>query len=523
MTPYKLGFSCDICHKQFTNQRILRCNQCEFDVCADCRPVQYYPSLHSHTLSFSVPAYSQCSCSICGKTFNSDLILRCNQCSFDVCENCRPHQFIPELHPHSLAFSIPSSPIFSCNICGKSQKSVEVLCCERCNYNVCNLCKPKFLVKSSHPNTSILFIEQLKLPTSFFKYVSPRRYFENRFLVRSSLSKPLVSFGHHTVAAGFYEAFCTHRPVLISPDIFWLLICQGFSRHVNQNAEQLRSMCVNFDGKKTLSVARNCENISDYPFESVFPDFSAQIAAFTGEELKNVISADFSTSTPTSLIATQITFMDSMKKYFNYRMDMCVCGIPSVYLEGTFEDWVHLQQKLSKISQYCPKNWIQELSKIISQIIETKQGNLDLEFWRNMIRVRTLKISDGNGCVPSRGFHLKSYIDGWILNFYPYNHKGKARRMNSLLKDIGKLPSEIVTTPFKLFDTGSSIEYDSALSAGFFGMEEDPVTHCLKPEIGWAVQVDTQKTGASFELSFDSEISVSNIQTVAKSNNILPQ
>ncbi|MCI5212341.1 MAG: DUF4419 domain-containing protein, partial [Candidatus Electrothrix sp. ATG2] len=26
----------------------------------------------------------------------------------------------------------------------------------------------------------------------------------------------------------------------MSPDMFWLLICQGFARHVNANSEELR-------------------------------------------------------------------------------------------------------------------------------------------------------------------------------------------------------------------------------------------------------------------------------------------
>ena len=51
-------------------------------------------------------------------------------------------------------------------------------------------------------------------------------------------------FGMHPVFQGFIWAYKNHRPITISPDIFWLLITQAFSNHVSFNAEKLRSMFV---------------------------------------------------------------------------------------------------------------------------------------------------------------------------------------------------------------------------------------------------------------------------------------
>jgi hypothetical protein len=49
---------------------------------------------------------------------------------------------------------------------------------------------------------------------------------------------------------GFYTAHNNHYPIRIKPDDIWLLIVQGFSNHVNANAEELRKLFVDFDGKK---------------------------------------------------------------------------------------------------------------------------------------------------------------------------------------------------------------------------------------------------------------------------------
>ena len=56
--------------------------------------------------------------------------------------------------------------------------------------------------------------------------------------------------GINNILQGFYSAYENHLPICLTPDIIWLLIVQGFSQHVNYNAEKLREKFVNFEGKK---------------------------------------------------------------------------------------------------------------------------------------------------------------------------------------------------------------------------------------------------------------------------------
>ena len=66
--------------------------------------------------------------------------------------------------------------------------------------------------------------------------------------------KRIFSYKNHPAYQGFLDAYKNHRPITISPDIVWLLIVQRFSYHVAANAEKLRSMFDNFQGKKELKV-----------------------------------------------------------------------------------------------------------------------------------------------------------------------------------------------------------------------------------------------------------------------------
>jgi len=61
---------------------------------------------------------------------------------------------------------------------------------------------------------------------------------------------------------------------MLSPDIIWLAIAQGFSNHVNENSEALRKKFVDFDGKKTLTVFRETTDLYAFDWSSIIGEFS---------------------------------------------------------------------------------------------------------------------------------------------------------------------------------------------------------------------------------------------------------
>merc|ERR1711953_1350860 len=95
-----------------------------------------------------------------------------------------------------------------------------------------------------------------------------------------------------------------------------------------------------FDGKKKLVVMLPGFSIgnpnNDWPI--VFPKFEELIRENIGEETTNMITQEFSTTSAVDKITMQIVLMDVVESYFEYS-GMCGCGIPSVQLTGTTEDW----------------------------------------------------------------------------------------------------------------------------------------------------------------------------------------
>jgi hypothetical protein len=348
----------------------------------------------------------------------------------------------------------------------------------------------------AYAQSSTYQIEKLSKPDKLLPTVGPENLFEkaDKHFLKLSVSDKLVDLGTRPVITGYLQAYQNHYPITISPDIAWLLICQGFSHHVNNDPEALRSMLINFQGKKDLKVTRNMTGtagLSVFPWESVFPEFVQQISTYTGKELSDNFSPAFTTTTPTSRIAGQITIMESMKEFFNYKVIMIGCGIPEVTIEGTVEDWKKINKRLDYLSKYNLKWWTSELKPVIQNIIDSKRGKFQKNFWMNMVKYhKTGLYGSYNG------------VDGWLLKFYPYlqingEGNGLTRSEFKEIKHIGVLPKEIASVPFT-FEIQNPFAmvvetYKMEFWAGFMGLKQDKRTFNVKPEIGWGVNLLDQK------------------------------
>ena len=118
--------------------------------------------------------------------------------------------------------------------------------------------------------------------------------------------------------------------------------------------------------------------------------------------------------------------MSTMQKYFEYHESLCICGFPYIVLEGVLNDWDSLLNKLENLRKYSFDFYIDKVSWIIKKIIDTKKGNVDKNFWLSLFKMHKIEVEKyyHNPCLPSslESFKkyktIKSYIDGWFLDFY---------------------------------------------------------------------------------------------------------
>ena len=199
---------------------------------------------------------------------------------------------------------------------------------------------------------------------------------------------------------------------------------------------------------------------------------------------------DFTTTTPAARIASQVVMMDAFQRFFDYRV-YCICGIPSITLAGTVEDWRRILSRVKHLGQYDLRWWTDRLLPICEAFAQTAEGAPPREFWRSIYK--------------PEGIYGEKVITGWLADLFPYVLGRRHTRASSptdknpvlsvprreLTVDHGiapsKLPRGLSRVPVTL--EAETTETGLELMAGFIGVKLDrQKDERLEPEIGWGVR-----------------------------------
>ncbi|NES81866.1 MAG: DUF4419 domain-containing protein [Moorea sp. SIO2B7] len=321
-------------------------------------------------------------------------------------------------------------------------------------------------------NAKTQFEQQFKNPVLAFSYDDSFEVIETNEI--------------HPLAMAVHTAFSQHHSLLLTPDIIWLTIAQGFAQHINNHAETLRSRFVTHQDKKKLTVETIQIPKSAEHWESVIQEWTLQIRDHVGAELYRLLECNFSTTTPITKTASHVVMMDAFRQYFDYGM-RCVCGIPEITILGTVEDWQSISSRVQNMASYELNWWTDRLLPICQEFVNTASGKPSLEFWRAIYKPK--KIYGGE------------LINGWLAELFPYlkhlvtnaasvpNPMLTIERENLTVDDgisPNSLPLGLSHAPFKL--TIDNKKYSLELVAGFIGVHHNSNKGVLQPEIGWAVR-----------------------------------
>ena len=341
------------------------------------------------------------------------------------------------------------------------------------------------------PCTTIIHLTDLPATNDVLKKSSPNVHFaymeeefDEQLIVCSDLADS-ITYCSLPFLTSARLAYAQHRPLIVNPDVVWLVIESGFANHVYSNAEELRSKFVNFEGKKALRVYAETSLLKQPAevWEPLFSKFTEQIAQWVSPEFVQTLQADFSTTTPAASVASNIMIMSAMQHYFEYSI-ICICGIPDIYLEGSEEDWKKLISKANALRQYDLDWWIDEIEPVLQKIAAAAAGEIDITFWQSIIRKKDIPVEGEEMCgwIPPH-----EQIDGWIVKFYPYTIYNTRNKLNFLYDtDIADLPGEVGAAPLNYTDIDGT-KYDFDIHAGLIGIEEDTTTRALRPVVAWWV------------------------------------
>jgi hypothetical protein len=309
--------------------------------------------------------------------------------------------------------------------------------------------------------------------------------------------------GFHSLVAAADIAYQGHFPLVLTPDVIWLTIAQGFAHHVANNVEELRARIVPHEGKAALVVRRDdfLRGSPENPWPEVWPAFCDQIREHIGAEAHGLVVCDFSTTGPTERAASAVVLMDAVQSYFEYNFTT-LCGIPAVTLEGTVADWEKVRERVGRLGQYDLCWWTEEVEPILDEFVKAAKGSPTPTFWQ-----RLYKEYDASG---------GPYVSGWLVRLLPYlKHRDfvcqvpddyrtgrftpwrtdlrngllerpldRGDRMSGLKHD--QLPASVSAVPFAWHYHGATFDYQ--FLAGVLAVTQDSATRAIRPRIGWAVR-----------------------------------
>jgi hypothetical protein len=289
------------------------------------------------------------------------------------------------------------------------------------------------------------------------------------------------------------EAYAGHYSVILSPDAIWTLISQGFCHHISLNTEKLKDKIVNHEGKMEISV------ISEYDLYSPLMDwdtllngFEIQIAENTKGNIADIMRADFSTTGNTERITSQVTLMSAVKSYFDFAAIHTICGIPTITIEGTPDDWRKIIKKVESLRNYDLGWWVDDLKPILQEFVNASEGNVNKDFWQNIVKKdRPESMKNGAGC----GVKDATKFDGWFLKFMPFDKDG--RTPDAVVYGRNDMLPSVVSAPFTYIvkdATGNIIsKTPMEIMSGFVGIDVNEKTYTMRPHIGWMVSEKNNK------------------------------
>ncbi|CAM9402061.1 unnamed protein product [Ectocarpus sp. 8 AP-2014] len=234
-------------------------------------------------------------------------------------------------------------------------------------------------------------------------------------------------------------------------------------------------------------------------------------------ELADWFKPGFTTTTDTDEVAAAATAMASMQAYFSYEIQLS-CGLPSVTLMGTVQDWKLLRAKVERLLDFEVKDnpegdvmevWVGYLRKVCDGFVESAEhpdSAETLQFWDKVVS----HIGGGSGV---------SYITGWLAAFACFNKDGKFMGRNTKIPGTGlyrdnAVPDEsdeceyplvktseichnVVSCPVNINDNG--VEYDGTLFVGQVALEArnggEGGYPTIRPRNDWCLAVPAKAEG----------------------------
>lgn len=251
----------------------------------------------------------------------------------------------------------------------------------------------------------------------------------NKF-ISASLNEEIetTSIGFVAVLA---ESYSNHLPIVVSPYDLWFIYQTQLAKMVGDDIEKYRPLFSMSDQKQKIMVPTN--DITEIDPFAIIQSLKTYVPANISDFIPK-----FSYDNATAQVSLAAAFCDLVSPYYSYSTFMC--GIPSIKLLGTVNDWEQLELNSAKIFQaflkYNPssihREYLEQAQNIFRHIAiscrEEVISEESISFWKNIFTQKNV----------GSGSQLK--IGGWI-NTLHFDKTGasSARRLEEFAASYAKI------------------------------------------------------------------------------------
>lgn len=292
---------------------------------------------------------------------------------------------------------------------------------------------------------------------------------EGKECVFTDEQKDIYNFSHYGSALldTLQDAYQQHRPIALDPDDLFFALLQAVSMMVNQNSESVRQQMVHHEGKKQILI----ESDSLLPWPTVMDLFVQKARKNMTHEARDKYTATFSTTNKYQKFSYDVVLMETTQNFFDF-VYRTRCGIPSIRLNGTLEDWKHLKEKsIEAIRIVNHPRWREKIEEILNQILlafsaEESDRQRTAEFFGSIFKYEQNR---GSGC---------DHITGWIAYFFPfevirYRSEVKLLPVDEMAKrSVGTFQHSVASAPFIWINV--NVKYQMRVFSGQIGSRVNP-------------------------------------------------
>ncbi|KDO22327.1 hypothetical protein SPRG_12788 [Saprolegnia parasitica CBS 223.65] len=267
---------------------------------------------------------------------------------------------------------------------------------------------------------------------------------------------------------GISKAYAQHLHLVLRPDDIWLALTSQFGLYV--------------DGKIELEI-ETAGTVHTVDFGVCATQLVDEMRAhLVDPALADVLLPNFTTTTPHDRITASILTMATMKNFFQYKIKLS-CGIPTVTLLGSVDDWQQIRSRIEHFRAYGERmqTWVDLLSGVLDQFVAAARGEPDTAFWRSIYD------STYQGCG-------QRYVSGWVSVFAVFDGKGRwqgderttssGERSTYPIIAVYDLPPGYAAVDVEIDDNGNKV--DAIMLAGHmsYAIQDN---NTVVPQLGWAM------------------------------------